>query len=82
MNAFVSKKLNKSARPKVSKRYSSFDFIEEYLEEVCPVSDKAKNADGSEQPAQVHPAGFTSNGQIRKFKASIWKKSRRLAMAP
>lgn len=74
MNAFLLKKLNKSVRPKVSKRYSSFDFIEEYLEEVCPVSGNAKNADGREQPAQVHPAGFTSNGQIRKFKASIWTK--------
>ena len=66
--------MNKSVRPKVSKRYSSFDFIEEYLEEVCPALDKAKDADVSEQPAQVHPAGLTSEGRIRKFKASLWKK--------
>jgi hypothetical protein len=78
MNAFLLKTNQKAPRYKVPKHYSSFDFIAEYLEQVCPAPPSADlqpmSPKAAKSPLDAHPAGIGKNGKLRKFKASLWTK--------
>jgi hypothetical protein len=79
MNAFILKTTLKTKRYKLPSQYSSFDFIEEYLEEVCPISKELEGQQSSSSASHVarscHPAGLDHKGEIRKVKASFWSKA-------
>jgi hypothetical protein len=79
MNAFILKKTLKTKRYKLPSQYSSFDFIEEYLEEVCPISKELEGHKSSSSASHVarscHPAGLDHKGEIRKVRASFWSKA-------
>ena len=66
-NALV---LMKSKR-KLKKKYSVFDFISDYLEEVAPLSPEAESRS---PPRQLQHPAMRANGEIPKVKASFWSK--------
>jgi hypothetical protein len=75
MNAFVLRKTLKTSAYKLPKVYTCFDFISEFLEEVCPAKVAAEMPDAAPKSVQsVHPQKLLPSGRIKKCKRSFWGK--------
>ena len=69
---------------KLPKSYSSFDFISEFLQEICPDEDKEEQTTSTplntprlpprRQPHadRPHPAGYDNDGNVRRGEAPFW----------
>jgi hypothetical protein len=67
MNAFVLKKL----KQELPKTYSSFDFITEFLQEVCPDGESVEQTQTLPTQHQ-HPA--MKKGKVRAVERPFWSK--------
>lgn len=75
MNAFVLRQTLKTDAFKLPKVYTCFDFISEFLEEVCPVLAPADTSVIPDiAPVMVHPQKLHRDGKIKTCKPSFWAK--------